>query len=65
MKTCFSEDKPIKQFGNIPFSKRTPLFLSIFFMAPSLSKLKNTKADTLIFRPGVSLVGRVWAQISD
>ena len=26
MKTCFSEEKLMKQFGNPPLSKRTPLF---------------------------------------
>ena len=25
MKTCFCEEKQMKQFGNLPLSKRTPL----------------------------------------
>ena len=47
MKTCFSEGKLMKQFGNPPLSKRTPplstnpLFLSNFFMTPSLSKFQK------------------------
>ena len=36
MKTCFSAGKLMKQFGKTPLSKRTPLFLSKFFMPPPL-----------------------------
>ena len=34
MKTCFSEEKLIKQFGNPTLSKTTWSFLSNFFMNP-------------------------------
>ena len=37
MKTCFSEEKLIKQFGN-PLPKRTPYFWTTFLWPPSLSK---------------------------
>ena len=44
MKTCFSEGKLMKQFGNSPPFLReppfqlTPLFLSKFFMTPLLKE---------------------------
>ena len=47
MKTCFSEGKLMKQFGNPPLSKRTPLstnplFLSNFFMTPLFVEMSKT-----------------------
>ena len=52
MKTCFSEEKLIKQFGK-PLSKRAPppptlLFLSNFSWPASLSKYLKTRNSTLI-----------------
>ena len=48
MKTCFSEGKLMKQFGNSPLSKRTPfqltpLFLSNFFMTPLFVQISKTR----------------------
>ena len=48
MKTCFSEGKLMKQFGNPPLSKRTPfqltpLFLSNFFMTPLFVQISKTR----------------------
>ena len=49
MKTCFSEGKLMKQFGNPPLSKRTPpfqltpLFLSNFFMTPLFAQISKTR----------------------
>ena len=34
MKTCFSEEKPIKQFGNSPFLRQPPYFCAIFSWPP-------------------------------
>ena len=46
MKTCFSEGKLIKQFGNPPFSKKTPLSANPpisehIFHDPPLPNFKN------------------------
>ena len=50
MKICYSEGKLMKEFGNPPLSKRTPLvstnplFLTSFFMTllfVQISKLRN------------------------
>ena len=59
MKTCFSEGKLTKQFGNPPLSKRTPafqltpLFLSIFFhdppLCPNFKNKKKIEAEKNIF----------------
>ena len=51
MKTCFSEGKLIKYFGNPPLCKRPPpppfqltsLFLSNFFMAPLFAQISKTR----------------------
>ena len=57
MKTCFSEEKLIKQFGNPPFQDSSPpptlfqltlLFLSNFSWPASLSKYLKTRNSTLI-----------------
>ena len=54
MKTCFSEGKLMKQFGNPPLSKRTPppfqltpLFLSNFFMTPLFVQISKTRPPPL------------------
>ena len=59
MKTCFSEAKLMKQFGNPPLSKRTPppfqltpLFLSNFFMAPLSVQISKTRNLPPNFRGG-------------
>ena len=62
MKTCFSEGKLMKQFGNPPLSKRTPpfqltphpLFLSNFFMTPVFVQILKTRTHPapLILRGG-------------
>ena len=44
MKTCFSEGKLMKQFGNSPLSKRTPPISEQFFHDPLLCpNFKNKK----------------------
>ena len=48
MKTCFSEEKLMKQLGNSPLSKRNPLstnplFLSNFFMTPLFVQISKTR----------------------
>ena len=43
IKTCFSEGKLIKQFGNPSFSTRTPLSLSNFHDPPLCLNFKNKK----------------------
>ena len=49
MKTCFSEGKLMKQFGNPPPFLRetpfqlTPLFLSNFFMTPLFVQILNKR----------------------
>ena len=49
MKTYFSEGKLMRQFGNYPLSKRTPLFqltplsLSNFFMTPLFVQILKTR----------------------
>ena len=49
MKTCFSDAKLMKQFGNPPLSKRTcpfqltPLFLSNFFMTTLFVQISETR----------------------
>ena len=51
MKTCFSERKLMKQFGNPSLSKRTlppplstnPIFLRSFFMAPLFVQISKTR----------------------
>ena len=48
MKTCFSEGKLTKLFGNIPFLREplfqlTPLFLSNFFMTPLFAQILETR----------------------
>ena len=52
MKTCFSEGKLMKQFGNPSLSKRTPppspfqltfLFLNNFFMTPLFVQISKTR----------------------
>ena len=57
MKTCFSEGKLMKQFGNPPLSKRTPLatnplFLSNFFMNPFFVQLSKTPPPPANFMRG-------------
>ena len=56
MKTCFSEGKLMKQFGNPPLSNRTPLstnplFLSNFFMTPLFVQISKTRTPPT-FRGG-------------
>ena len=56
MKTCFSEGKLMKQFGNPPFLSNppfqlTPLFLSNFLMTPLCPNFKS-KNPSLILRGG-------------
>ena len=47
MKTSFSYGKMMKQFGTPPPpSKRTPLFLSKFFMTPLCPNFKNEKPQS-------------------
>ena len=55
MKTCFSEGKLVKQFGNPPLSKRTPppfqltpLFLSNFSMTPLFLQISKTRTAPLL-----------------
>ena len=53
MKTCFSEGKLMKQYGNPPVSKRTPLsnnspISEQFFHDPLLSKFKKQEPPSLI-----------------
>ena len=55
MKTCFSEEKLMKQFGNSPLSKRThpplstnPLFLSNFFMTPLFVQISKTRSPLIL-----------------
>ena len=55
MKTCFSEGKLIKQFGNPLLSKRTPtplstnpLFLRSFFMTLLFVQISKTRPPLLI-----------------
>ena len=48
MKTCFSEGRLMKQFGNPPFSKRTrlstnPPFSEQFFHDPLLVQISKTR----------------------
>ena len=48
MKTCFSEGKLMKQFGNPlflrgPAFQLTPLFLSNFFMIPHFVQISKTR----------------------
>ena len=49
MKTCFSEVKLMKQFGNPPISKRTPLSTNppisemFFFMTPLIVQISKTR----------------------
>ena len=57
MKTCFSEGKLIKQFGNPPLSKRTlppfqptSLYLSNFFMTPLFVQSSKTRIPPTNFR---------------
>ena len=64
MKTCFSEGKLMKQFGNPPLSKRTPppllstnpLFLSNFFMIPLFVQISKTRTLPPNFRGGGNYV---------
>ena len=56
MKTCFSEEKLMKQFGNLPLSKRIPLSTNPpiseqIFYDPSLSKFQKQET-TPNFRGG-------------
>ena len=53
MKTCFSEGKLMKQFGNPPLSKRTPLstnplFLSNFFMTPLFVQVLKVRTPLIL-----------------
>ena len=52
MKTCFSDAKLMKQCGNPPLSKRTPLFLSNFFMTPLFAQISETRPPPLILVGG-------------
>ena len=58
MKTCFSEGKLMKQFGNPALSKTTPpfqlnpLFLSNFFMKPLCGNFQNKNPRPPNFRGG-------------
>ena len=45
MKTCFYQEKLMKQFGN-------PLFLSNFFMTPLFVQISKTRYPPLILRGG-------------
>ena len=53
MKTCFSEGKLMKQFGNLPLSKRTPLSTNPpiseqFFHDPPLSKFRKQEPPLIL-----------------
>ena len=55
MKTCFSEEKLMKQFGNPLFLRGppfqlTPLFLSNFFMTLLFAKISKTRKPPPNFR---------------
>ena len=56
MKTCFSEGKLMKQFGNPPPFLReltlstNPLFLSNFFMTPFFAQILKTRTSRPIFK---------------
>ena len=55
MKTCFSEGKLTKHFGNPPFLREppfylTPLFLSNFFMTRTFSKFQKQETPPPNFR---------------
>ena len=56
MKTCFSEEKLMKQFGNPPLPKRTPsflqplLFLSSFFTKPLFVQILKIRTPPPNFR---------------
>ena len=70
MKTCFSEGKLMKQFGNPPLSKRTPpfqltpLFLSNFFMTPLFVQISKTKTPPSL-PPNFRGEGTIYIYISD
>ena len=48
MKTCISEKKLMRQFEILPFSKIIPLFLSNFFMNPSLCKYSKQETPLIL-----------------
>ena len=55
MKTCFSEGKLMKQFGNRSFLRElalstNPLFLRFFFMTPFFVQILKTRISPLIFK---------------
>ena len=61
VKTCFSEEKLMKQFGNPPLSKRTapshqtPYFWAIFSWSPSLSKFQKQESPLPLILAGRKL----------
>ena len=48
MKTCFSEEKLMKQFGNPPLSKRTPLFNWSIFSWPLFVQISKTRTPLIL-----------------
>ena len=66
MKTCFSEEKLIKQYGNPSFKDNSLLsadllFLSNFFMTPLFVQILKTRNSFLILR-GLRKGGGGWEE---